>query len=99
MVLSLNALTFTTTVGNNPTAQTINVQNTGGGTLTWTAGTPSQKWLAVTPTTGSDAAGQTTPLAFSVDVTGMTAGTYSAAVIITPSVGKPVTVNVKLKIH
>lgn len=99
MALSANALTFTTTVGNNPAAQTINLQNTGGDTLTWTAGTPSQPWLAVTPATGSDTAGQTTPLTFTVDVTGMTAGTYTATVLITPSAGNAVTVNVTLAIN
>jgi hypothetical protein len=44
MMLNANALTFTTTVGTNPAAQTINIQNTGGNTLTWTAGAPSQTW-------------------------------------------------------
>lgn len=99
MALSANALTFTTTAGTNPTAQTINLQNIGGDTLTWTAGTPSQPWLAVTPATGSDTAGQTTPLTFAVDVTGMTAGTYTATVLITPSAGTAVTVNVTLTIN
>ncbi len=102
MVLSTKALTFTTTAGTNPTAQTINVQNPGGNTLTWTAGAPSQPWLTVTPTTGSDAIGQSTPLTFNVNVTGPagpTAGTYSATVVITPSVGAAVTVTVTLIIN
>ncbi|HEX9134448.1 MAG TPA: hypothetical protein VF844_19325 [Ktedonobacteraceae bacterium] len=99
MLLSSNTLAFTSTVGNNPAAQTINVQNTGGNTLTWAAGAPSQPWLAVTPTTGSDAAGQSTPLTLSVDVTGLAAGTYTATVVITPSVGNAVTVSVTLTIN
>ena len=98
MLLGPTALAYTTTVGVNPAAQTINIQNTGGNTLTWTAGAPSQTWLAVTPATGSDAAGQTTPLTFGVDVTGLAAGTYSATVVITPSVGAAVTVAVTLTI-
>ena len=85
-MLSTNALTFTTTVGTNPAAQTINLQNTGGDTLTWTAAAPSQPWLIVTPTSGSDTAGQTTPLTFSVNITGMTVGIYPATVLITPSI-------------
>jgi BACON domain-containing protein len=99
MVLSANTLTFTTTVGNNSAAQTINIQNTGGGTLTWSAGVPTQPWLTVTPTTGSDAAGQSTPVTLSVDVTGLAAGTSTATVVITPSVGGAVTVNVTLTIN
>ena len=64
MVLSVTSLAFTATAGTNPAAQTVNVQNPGGNTLTWTVGTPSQPWLVVSPTTGSDAAGQVTPLSF-----------------------------------
>jgi Viral BACON domain len=98
-LVSTNALAFTTMAGTNPTTQTVNVQNPGGNTLTWTAGAPSQPWLAVSPTTGSDTAGQTTPLTFTVDATGMSAGTYTATVIITPSASAPVTVNVSLTIN
>ncbi|HEY6287792.1 MAG TPA: hypothetical protein VIX20_19150 [Ktedonobacteraceae bacterium] len=98
-IVSTTSLAFTTTAGTNPTAQTVNVQNPGGNTLTWTFGAPSQPWLTVSPTTGSDTTGQTTPITFNVDVTGLTAGTYKATVIITPSVGNPVTVNVVLTIN
>jgi hypothetical protein len=101
MVLSATSLIFTTTAGINPVAQTVNVQNQGGNTLTWTAtvGTPSATWLAVSTTTGSDAAGQVTPITFSVNVAGLAAGTYTATVLITPSVGAPVPVNVTLTIN
>jgi BACON domain-containing protein len=99
MLLSVTSLAFTTTAGTNPAAQTVNVQNPGGNTLTWTVSTPSQPWLIVSPTTGSDSAGQVTPITFNVNVTGLTAGTYPATVVITPSVGAPVTVNVALTIN
>ncbi len=98
MRLSATSLAFTTIAGTNPAVQTVNVQNPGGNTLTWTVGTPSQTWLVASPTTGSDVAGQVTPITFSVNVTGLTAGTYNATVVITPSVGAPVTVNVALTI-
>jgi hypothetical protein len=99
MALSATSLTSTATVGNKPTTQTINLQNTGGDTLAWTAAAPSQTWLTVTPASGSDTAGQTTPLTFTVDVNGMTAGTYTATVLITPSTGTPKTVTVTLTIN
>ena len=99
MVLSVTSLAFTATVGTNPAAQTVNVQNPGGNTLTWTVGTPSQTWLVVSPTTGSDAAGQVTQLTFNANVAGMAAGTYPATVVITPSVGAAVTVSVTLTIN
>ena len=99
MVLSVTSLAFTTTAGTKPAAQTVNVQNPGGNTLTWTVGTPSQTWLVVSPTTGSDAAGQVTSLTFNANVAGLTAGTYTATVVITPSVGAAVTVSVTLTIN
>jgi hypothetical protein len=101
MVLSATSLIFTTAAGINPVVQTVNVQNQGGNTLTWTAtvDTPSSTWLAVSTSTGSDAAGQVTPITFSVNVGGLAAGTYKATVLITPSVGAPVPVNVTLTIN
>jgi hypothetical protein len=98
MVLSGTSLAFSTKAGTNPAAHTVNIQNPGGNTLVWTAGTPSQSWLVISPTTGSDPAGQVTSITFNVNVTGLTAGTYNATVNITPSVGPPVTVNVMLTI-
>jgi hypothetical protein len=99
MGLSATKLSITTTAGTNPTAQIINVQNLGGSTLTWTAGAPSKSWLTVSPSSGSDAAGQSTPITFAVNVTGLTVGTHSATVVITPSVGNPITVTVTLTIN
>jgi len=98
MQLSSANLAFTTNAGVNPDTQTITITNTGGNTLTWTVGTPSASWLTVSKTSGSDDAGQNSPLTFSVDVTGMSAGTYSATVDITPTPGNMVTVTVGLTI-
>ena len=72
--------------------------NTGGGTLTWTAGAPSQAWLTVTPSTGSDAAGATSTTSFSVNVTTMVAGKYTATVSFTAPGGLSQTVTVTLTI-
>lgn len=99
MQLSGNNLAFTTTAGTNPTAQTVTLTNTGGDTLNWTVGTPSATWLTVTPTGGSDTASTASTLTFSVDVTGLAAGPYTATVLITPSVGTAVTVTVNLTIN
>jgi hypothetical protein len=99
MQLSSNNLAFTTNAGVNPTTQTITITNTGGNSLTWSVGTPSQSWLTASTPGGSDGAGQSSPLTFSVDVTGMSAGTYSATVAITPSPGNVITVTVALTIN
>jgi hypothetical protein len=98
MQLNTTALSFTTTAGTNPAPQTITITNTGGGTLNWTAGTPSQPWLTVTPASGSDAAGGTSTPSFNVNVAGMTAGSYSATVSITAPGGISQTVTVTLTI-
>jgi hypothetical protein len=99
MVLSATSLAFTTTSGNNPSAQTVTVQNPGGNTLTWTVGAPLPTWLVISPTTGSNTAGQVTLLTFNVNVANMVAGTYPATVIMTPSVGTAVTLTVTLTIN
>jgi Viral BACON domain len=99
MQLSTTALAFTTTVGVNPPAQTITITNTGGGTLTWTAGAPSQPWLTVTPSTGTDAAGGTSTPSFNVNVASMTAGKYTATVTFTAPGGISQTVTVTLTIN
>ncbi|GAC1383974.1 MAG: hypothetical protein NVSMB33_12210 [Ktedonobacteraceae bacterium] len=99
MQLSTNTLAYTTTVGVNPPAQSITLTNTGGNGLTWTAGTPSQPWLTLSLTNGNNTSNTTSTIAFNVNVTGMTSGTYAAAVVITPSVGSAVTVTVTLTVN
>ncbi len=99
MQLSTNALNFTATAGTNPAPQTITITNTGGGTLNWTAGTPSQPWLTVAPSGGSDAAGGTSTPSFNVNTTGLAAGTYTATVTITAPGGISQTVTVTLKVN
>jgi Viral BACON domain len=99
MQLSATVLAFTTTVGVNPSARTITITNTGGGTLAWTAGASSQPWLTVTPSTGSDAAGGTSTPSFSVNVATMVAGKYTATVNFTAPGGISQTVTVTLTIN
>ncbi len=98
MQLSTTSLTFNATVGNNPAAQAIVVTNTGGDGLSWTVGTPSASWLTVTPTSGTDASGATSNVTFNVNTTGLTAGKYSATVVITPSAGSATTITITLTI-
>jgi hypothetical protein len=98
MRLSATTLTFATLAGTTPAPQTVTLTNTGGNGLTWTVGTPSQTWLTVTPVSGSDGAGASTPLTFTVTPTGLLPGLYSAAVTITPSSGVAQTVTVNLTV-
>jgi Concanavalin A-like lectin/glucanases superfamily/Viral BACON domain len=90
--VSPSSLSFTGTVGAaSPAAKTLNVTNTGGGTLSYTA-SDNASWLAVTPTSG------TAPGTLSVSVTtaGLAQGTYNGAVTVTASGagGSPATIPV-----
>jgi len=59
--------------GANPPAQLVAIFNAGSGTLNWSISSGAA-WLDVTPTIGSGSA----DVSVSVDITGLTAGSYSA---------------------
>jgi len=80
--------------GENPPAQTLEVCNSGVGTLSWSL-TDNAGWLSETPTSGSLGEGGCEDVTVSVDVTGMEAGDYSATITIT---GSPV-VQVAVSLH
>jgi hypothetical protein len=72
------SLTFSATSGNsNPPAQTIDISNTGGGTLSWSAA-KSQSWLALSATGGSGAA----VVSVQPNVSGLAAGTYTDTITV-----------------
>lgn len=100
MKLSATSLSFSTTAGSNPADQTIQISNVGGGTLTWSAGKPSQSWLSVSPSSGSCTVGSNSTLTFSINASGLAASTtaYQATVVITPSDGPAVTVTINLTV-
>ncbi len=98
MQVNTTHLTYTTPAGSNPAAQSINISNIGGGTLTWTSSTPSASWLSVSPASGSDAPNVTSSPIFNVYAAHLAAGTYTATVAITPSAGSPIAVTVTLSV-
>jgi hypothetical protein len=59
------------------TAQTLLIDNTGSGTLNWTA-TPSDNWIQVDPSTGTDNG----EVSVSVDATGLSAGMYTGTITV-----------------
>jgi hypothetical protein len=77
IAVSVTALNYSSVQGTNPSTQSINVSNTGGGTLGWTAAS-SQSWLTVSPASGTGAGTVTA----SVAVGSLTAGTHTATVTI-----------------
>ncbi len=97
MQLNTNTLNFTTNVGVNPPPQTIMLTNNGGDG-SWSASAPSQSWVTLNPTSGTIPSGSSEPVTFTIDVTGLNSGSYSATVVITPSTGNAITVTINLTI-
>jgi glucose/arabinose dehydrogenase/PKD repeat protein len=97
LTVSPSSLSFTATQGGaNPAAQTVNVTNGGGGTLSWTA-SDNQPWLSVALASGTGAG---TP-SVSANIAGLAAGTYTGTVTISAAgaSGSPKTVAVTLTVN
>jgi uncharacterized delta-60 repeat protein len=82
--------------GSNPPNQTLNISNTGAGTLNWTV-SDDANWLTLNPTSGTDSGTVTV----SVNIAGLTAGTYNATITITATgaTNSPVDIPVTLIIN
>jgi len=76
-------LTFTTSEGEDPPDQTLEVCNTGTGTLDWSL-SEGATWLSVSPTSGGNLGhDDCNSTEVSVDASGLAAGDYSATITIT----------------
>ena len=74
--MSPTSLSFTAQQGGgNPAAQTLNISNTGGGTLSWSVSN-NATWLALSPASGTGNGAVTV----SVTTGTLTAGTYNGVV-------------------
>ena len=94
--LSANTASFSgLTSGSNPASQTVNISNTGGGALSWSA-SKTQSWLTLSTASGTAPAG----LTLSASIAGLSAGTYNDTVTITAAgaTGSPKTVAVALTV-
>jgi uncharacterized protein (TIGR03437 family) len=96
LAVSPSNLQFAYTLGSGvPAAQSVQIANNGSTTVTWSA-TASASWLSLSPSSG------TLPSSLSVSVSpaSLTAGTYTATVLITPSgtSNSPLMVNVTLTV-
>jgi glucose/arabinose dehydrogenase len=95
--VSPSSLAFSATAGGaNPANQALSVTNTGSGALSFTA-SDNAPWLSVSPASGSAPASLTA----SVDVAGLSAGTYNGAVTVTAAgaTGSPATIPVTLTVN
>lgn len=79
--------------GGNPAPQTLAISNTGGGTLSWTAGETSN-WLALSPASGNDNGTVT----ISATTGARTAGTYSGSITVSATGASTVTIPVTFTI-
>lgn len=95
--VSPTSFSFSATAGGaNPASQSLNISNTGGGTLTWTV-SDNATWLTLSPTTGTAPSATT----LSVNIAGLAAGTYNATITVTATgaTNSPVSVPVTLTVN
>lgn len=84
IALNPPSLSFSGTAGGaNPLAQTINLSNPTGGTLSWTLA-ESTPWLALNITTGTTTT-EVDQVSVSVGTSGLSAGPYSTIISVTAS--------------
>jgi fibronectin type III domain protein/BACON domain-containing protein len=84
ILLNPVSLSFSGTAGGAvPLAQTFNIVNPTGGTLTWTLAEPAS-WLGLNITSGTTTT-EVDAISASVSTTGLTAGTYNTAITVTAS--------------
>jgi hypothetical protein len=97
LAVSKTSLSFSATEGGaNPAAQTFDVTNTGGGSLSFTD-SEAAPWLSVSPASGSAPATVTvTP-----SIAGLAPGTYTTPITVTAAgaSGSPKTVDVTLTVN
>ncbi len=84
--ISLNPVSLSfpgTAGGTTPSAQTFNIGNPTGGTLTWTL-TESASWLGLNVTSGTTTT-EIDAISANVSISNLAAGTYSTAITVTAS--------------
>jgi len=85
LVTSPPALSFTS-IGQNPAAQMITMQNSGGGPLDWSAATATVDrghWLLLSPASGHLEAGQSGNIAVTINVSGLKPQSYQGTLTFT----------------
>ncbi len=83
--------------GTNPAYQTVEISNSGTGTLNWTA-EKDESWITLSAASGSTGAASATNLNIGIDLNGLTVGSYSGSVDITAESGAIETVSVDLDV-
>lgn len=80
--LTPTSLAFSGTAGGaNPSGKSVTITNPGGATLSWST-SDNAAWLSVAPTSGTTTT-ETDTLTASVNLSGLSAGTYSGMITVT----------------
>ena len=79
--LSTSGLTTSCSEGSNASSQNFTVQNTGGGTLSYTI-SDNRSWLSCTPSSGSST-GEQDSITVNYSTSGLVAGSYSGTITVT----------------
>lgn len=96
---SASSYTFSATQGgSNPSNQTLEIWNSGGGTLNWSA-SDSSDWLSLSPISGSSTS-ENDSVVISVDTSGMSTGIYRGTIAVSASgaANTPQMVSVRLTV-
>jgi hypothetical protein len=78
--LTPSSLSFTCLQGSSPPSQTLQIRNSGGGTLNWTV-SDNATWLTVNPASGSST-GEWDPVTVSVNASSLSPGPYTAKITV-----------------
>jgi hypothetical protein len=90
-------LSFMGSSANPPSAQTLNLQNTGGGSFNILSITPADKWLTIGAFPSALTAGPPTPITITASPAGLNPGYFSSSITVLTSAGGatiPVSFNV-----
>ena len=87
------SFSFTAQAGSNPATQTLTINNTGGGTLNWTA-SDNAAWLTVSTASGTG----NSPVTLAVNTASLAAGSYNSLITLSATGATTVTVPVALTV-
>ena len=97
--VSTSGLTTSCSEGANASSQTFTVQNTGGGTLSYTI-SDNRSWLSISPSSGTST-GEQDSITVNYSTSGLVAGNYSGTITVTDgnATNSPQTISVSLTVN
>jgi large repetitive protein len=99
LTLGQTQFAYGLTQGSAPTQGQVLVMNSGGGVLSFTTAVTGCSCVSVSTASGQASPGAPAAVAFTVNPTGLPPATYNSQIVITPSVGQPVTVPVTIAVN